>query len=79
MLVAEVEGDYVLLGAADELDCLTWDGLQRIHAGAPGQVAHAAGIDRDVAAAALERLALRRVVLRADDSAYHALTTLLPV
>jgi hypothetical protein len=77
-LVAEVEGDYVLLGAADEVDCLAWDGLQRIHAGAPHQVAHEAGIDSDTATAALERLALRRVVLRGDDSGYHALTTLLP-
>ena len=77
-LVAEVEGEYVLLGAADDLDFRTWDGLQRIHAGTPHQVAHAAGIDSDSAAQALSRLAERRVVLRGDDSAYHSLTTLLP-
>jgi hypothetical protein len=77
-LVAEVEGDFVLLGAADDLDVRAWHGLQRIHAGAPGQVAHAAGMDDDTAARALHRLAERRVVLRGDDADYHALTTLLP-
>ena len=77
-LVAEVEGEFVLLGAADELERSTWLALQRIHAGTPQQVAAAAGVPGEDAVGALDRLADRRVLLRSEQSAYVALTTLLP-
>ena len=77
-LVAEVQGEFVLLGAADELERNTWSGLQRIRAGTPQQIAAAAGVASADALPALDRLADRRVLLRNEQSGYFALTTLLP-
>ena len=82
-LVAEVEGEFTLLGRCDELEQGAWHALQRVHLGRAEDVAEEiADLDArpsDVGAA-LERLAARRVVLRrgAPDS-FCALTTLLPV
>ncbi|HEX2166881.1 MAG TPA: hypothetical protein VHG09_06535 [Longimicrobiales bacterium] len=78
-LVAEVEGEFTLLGCADELEHQAWHALQRVRLGRPEDVA----VELDATAAevgtALDRLASRRVVLRrgAPDS-FCALTTLLP-
>ena len=78
-LVAEVEGEFTLLGRADTTEHGAWHALQRVRLGGADEVA----VELDAApagvTAALERLAVRRVVIRrgADDS-FCALTTLLP-
>jgi hypothetical protein len=78
-LVAEVEGEFTLLGRADAIEHAAWHALQRVRLGRADEVA----VELDTAAsgvsAALERLAARRVVIRrgAADS-FCALTTLLP-
>jgi sugar/nucleoside kinase (ribokinase family) len=78
-LVAEVEGEFTLLGRADTNEHEAWHALQRVRLGDADEVA----IELDAApagvTAALERLAARRVVIRrgAGDS-FCALTTLLP-
>jgi sugar/nucleoside kinase (ribokinase family) len=78
-LVAEVEGEFTLLGRADTNEHEAWHALQRVRLGDADEVA----VELDAApagvTAALERLAARRVVIRrgAGDS-FCALTTLLP-
>lgn len=78
-LVAEVEGEFTLLGRADASEHDAWHALQRVRLGRADEVA----VELDAApagvTAALERLAARRVVIRrgAGDS-FCALTTLLP-
>jgi hypothetical protein len=76
-LVAEVEGEFVLLGSADHIEVSAWRTLQHIRAGGPPDVA--ARLDASVTsvANALDTLATRRAVLRRDGGTYIALTTLL--
>jgi hypothetical protein len=78
-LVAEVEGEFTLLGRADALEHDAWHALQRVRLGSPAEVAVELAASGSSVGAALERLADRRVVLRrgAADS-FCALTTLLP-
>lgn len=78
-LVAEVEGDFTLLGRVDPIESAAWHALQRVRRGAAAEVAAHASADADEVGAALDRLALRRVVLRrgAGDT-FCALSTLLP-
>src|SRR5690606_33956479 len=78
-LVAEVEGEFTLLGRADELEKHTWSALQRVRSGRSLDLARAIdAAERDVRAA-LEQLATRRVVLqRPGADSYYSLTTLLP-
>jgi hypothetical protein len=78
-LVAEVQGAYTLLGRASELEQASWLALQRLRTGAPAQVAEAVGGPEAPVAAALEALAVGRVVLRrGTPPSYYSLTTLLP-
>ncbi|HUF51018.1 MAG TPA: hypothetical protein VMN60_09310 [Longimicrobiales bacterium] len=78
-LVAEVAGEFVLLGSADEQERRVWSALQHVRAGASQHIATASGIAPAAAASALESLARRRVLLRRDPAAaYYALSTLLP-
>jgi hypothetical protein len=86
-LVAEVDGAFVLLGTASDVEHAAWFALQDLCAGAAAQVAlavHAANplaAEADPAAIgrALDALADRRVLLRRDvPRSYFALTTLLP-
>lgn len=78
-LVAEVEGEFTLLGRTDTLEYDAWHALQRVRLGRAEEVA----TELDAAAAAvglaLDRLAARRVVLRRGTSdSFYSLTTLLP-
>ena len=78
-LVAEVEGEFTLLGRADAIEHDAWHALQRVRIGRPGDVAAALEAPENGIANALERLAARRVVLRRGTSdSFCALTTLLP-
>lgn len=78
-LVAEVEGEFTLLGRADTVEHDAWHALQRVRIGRPGDVAAALESPENGVANALERLAARRVVLRRGTSdSFCALTTLLP-
>ncbi|HSK21003.1 MAG TPA: hypothetical protein VK912_17740 [Longimicrobiales bacterium] len=78
-LVAEVEGEFTLLGRADPLEHDAWHALQRVRLGRPVDVATALESSPAGVAAALERLAARRVVLRRGPAdSFCALTTLLP-
>jgi hypothetical protein len=78
-LVAEVEGEFTLLGCADTTEHDAWHGLQRVRLGRAEDVAGELAAPASGVAEALHRLAVRRVVLQrpASDS-YYALTTLLP-
>jgi hypothetical protein len=78
-LVAEVEGEFTLLGRAEPIEHDAWHALQRVRLGRADDVASELDAASATVSAALERLADRRVVLRrgAVDS-FCALTTLLP-
>jgi hypothetical protein len=78
-LVAEVEGEFTLLGGSDVLECKAWHALQQMRAARVPELARTLDEHELRVAAALDQLALRRVVLRrgATDS-YCSLTTLLP-
>ncbi|MGH7448136.1 MAG: hypothetical protein ACREK1_06120 [Longimicrobiales bacterium] len=78
-LVAEVEGEFTLLGRTDPTEQDAWHALQRVRLGRAGDIALELDTAESAVAAALERLASRRVVLRrgASDS-FYSLTTLLP-
>jgi sugar/nucleoside kinase (ribokinase family) len=78
-LVAEVEGEFTLLGRADTTEHGAWHALQRVRLGGADEVAVQLDAAPAGVTAALERLAARRVVIRrgAGDS-FCALTTLLP-
>jgi hypothetical protein len=79
-LVGEVEGSYVLLGRASELEHASWHALQRLRAGEAAHIARqVSGIDTVDVARALDALAQRRVVLRRElPTSYFSLTMLLP-
>ncbi|MEX1182995.1 MAG: hypothetical protein WEF86_07145 [Gemmatimonadota bacterium] len=78
-LVAEVEGEFVLLGLADDSERASWHALQRVRLGVPADIATESGASVTDAAAALDRLAARRAVLRQGAPlSYCSLTTLLP-
>src|SRR5690606_35673383 len=78
-LVAEVEGQFTLLGRAEPLEHDAWHALQRLRLRRPDAVATALESSASGIAAALERLAARRVVLRRGPAdSFCALTTLLP-
>jgi hypothetical protein len=78
-LVAEVDGEYMLLGAAAPLERAAWKLLQQAHRGAADEFAGPLRVPVEQASVALDRLATRRVALRQDaPPAYLALTTLLP-
>lgn len=78
-LVAEVAGEFTLLGRADPFEHDAWHALQRVRVGRPDDVAVELEASPSGVAAALERLAARRVVLRRGPAdSFCALTTLLP-
>jgi hypothetical protein len=83
-LVAEVDGDFVLLGRATELERAAWQGLQQLRLGSAGEIAThldatGAMVSEGQVTEALDHLAERRVVLRRDSpAAYFSLTMLLP-
>jgi hypothetical protein len=83
-LVAEVDGGFVLLGRATELERAAWQGLQQLRLGSAGEIAAHLGATGATASEgevtdALDHLAERRVVLRRDTpAAYFSLTMLLP-
>jgi hypothetical protein len=77
-LVAEVEGEFTLLGRTDTLEFEAWQALQHVRLGGAGDVArHIRAADADIAPA-LSRLAERRVVLQRGTGDFFALSTLLP-
>jgi hypothetical protein len=77
-LVAEVAGEFTLLGRIDTFEFDAWQALQHVKLGDAGAVArHVAGSAADIEPA-LNRLALRRVVLQRSGGDFFALTTLLP-
>jgi hypothetical protein len=79
-LVAEVDDEYMLLGAATPLERAAWTLLQQTRRGAAPEIAGPLRVPVHQASTALDRLAARRVVLRQEPPpAYVALTTLLPV
>jgi hypothetical protein len=78
-LVAEVEGSYMLLGTATELEHAAWLALEQLQVGDASGVAEAVGAPGEPVARALQALAERRVILRHDTpTSYFSLTTLLP-
>src|SRR5690606_17049695 len=78
-LVAEVEGEFTLLGRVEPVESDAWHALQRIRLGAPAEVAAEVDATLMEIRTALERLAARRVVLRRGaDECFCALSTLLP-
>jgi hypothetical protein len=78
-LVAEVEGEFVLLGSAGSFERKAWQALQRARLGAAADLAAGLDVSESSAAAALDRLAGRRAVLRRlSPVSYFSLTTLLP-
>lgn len=80
LLVAECEGTgFSLLGGATPLERSVWAGLQLMRAATAEKVASAIGASADDANAALEGLAGRRTVLRADTGRFLSLSALLPV
>jgi hypothetical protein len=78
-LVAEVEGDFILLGNATDLERSAWQVLQHLRLGGAREIANELHAHEAAVAEALEHLAQRRVVLRRDTPvAYFSLTTLIP-
>ena len=78
-LVAEVEGEFTLLGRAEATEHDAWHALQRVRLGRAGDVAIELDATEIGVATALQRLAARRVVLqRGSSDSFYALTTLLP-
>jgi hypothetical protein len=83
-LVAEVDGDFMLLGSATEVERTAWHGLQSLRLGSALEIATHLGtagatVSEDEVSDALDHLAERRVVLRRDTPvAYFSLTMLLP-
>lgn len=78
-LVAEVEGAFVLLGNATDLERSAWQVLQHLRLGGVQEITHEMQMHEAAVAEALEHLAHRRVVLRRDvPVAYFSLTTLIP-
>ncbi|HEX6134960.1 MAG TPA: hypothetical protein VFZ24_13420 [Longimicrobiales bacterium] len=78
-LVAEVEGEFTLLGRSNELEQDAWHALQRVRLGRPQDIAQDLATAEARICAALQRLAERRVVLRRPGTdSFFALTTLLP-
>jgi hypothetical protein len=83
-LVAEVDGDFVLLGSATEVERIAWHGLQSLRLGSALEIATHLGttgatVSEDAVSDALDHLAERRVVLRRETpAAYFSLTMLLP-
>jgi hypothetical protein len=78
-LVAEVEGEFTLLGRAEAAEHDAWHALQRVRLGRAGDVAIELDATETGVATALEHLAARRVVLqRGSSDSFYALTTLLP-
>jgi hypothetical protein len=78
-LVAEVEGEFTLLGRADELEQSAWHALQHVRIGCADDVAGELDATSSDVGAALDRLAARRVVLRRGaPGSFCALSTLLP-
>jgi hypothetical protein len=78
-LVAEVEGEFTLLGRAEAAEHDAWHALQRVRLGRAGDVAIELDATETGVATALQRLADRRVVLqRGSSDSFYALTTLLP-
>jgi hypothetical protein len=83
-LVAQIDGEYTLLGSASDLERAAWDVLQQLRLGSPGEVAtqlrgEGLPVSDAAVAEALGHLARRRVVLRRDAAqAFYSLSTLLP-
>jgi hypothetical protein len=83
-LVAEVEGEYVLLGDASELEHAAWAVLQQLRVGTPRDVAGRlrsldGPITETAVGEALDNLAQRRVLLRrAAEPAFLSLSMLIP-
>jgi hypothetical protein len=77
-MVAEVDGEYTLLGAVGDAQRAVWQAVQHVRVGTALDVAqhapaHAHGVDAD-----LESLVHCRVVLRDRAGVYYSLTALIP-
>lgn len=78
-LVAEIAGDgFTLLGHAAPIERRAWHALERAGAATSAELADHLRTPESITGAALDGLAARRVVLRADAQGhFHALTALL--
>jgi hypothetical protein len=77
-LTAEVEGEFMLLGSASELECSVWNRLRELGSGTAATMAGHAGATEAQVAVVLDSLARQRVVLRRDSPlSYVSLLTLL--
>jgi hypothetical protein len=77
-LAAEIEGlGFVLLGTATHAERIAWVALERVRTADAAMVAEASGLGTGDAAAALDSLTARRVVLRHANQRYSALSALL--
>lgn len=77
-LVAEIEGEFTLLGHANDAERDAWTALQRVRLARCAEIANQLDAAEHDIATALDRLASRRVALRRPDDAFYALSTLLP-
>jgi hypothetical protein len=78
-LVAELDGDFALMGACSPLERQAWTVVQRRGTAGPDEVAGEMASPRGEVAEALDLLARRRVLFRRPvPPTYTALTTLLP-
>jgi len=77
-LVAEVEGEYTLLGSVTDPERTVWAAVQRARSGTCANLESSLPLDEAVLAATLGLLSARRVVLEDRARTYHALTSLLP-
>jgi hypothetical protein len=76
-LAAEIEGSgFALLGTTTHPERIAWDALERVRSGDAKRVAETSGLGLADAAAALESLTGRRVVLRHNER-YSSLSALL--
>ncbi|HSJ10782.1 MAG TPA: hypothetical protein VK928_12740 [Longimicrobiales bacterium] len=77
-MVAEVDGEFTLLGAVGDAQREVWRAVQHVRVGTAGDVARHAPADALAVAADLESLVHCRVVLRDRAGVYYSLTALMP-
>jgi hypothetical protein len=77
-LVAEIEGEFGLLGHASGFERSVWSVLQQLSSALPAEIAAHTSVSEHHAMGALQTLLERRTILRSANSAqYYSLTALL--
>jgi len=77
-LVAEIDGDYALLGRATDVERAVWCELQKVGNADPGELVRFVGYTESQVAVALNTLHLLRTVLRpANSTRFYSLSSVL--